>query len=231
MALHTKTQFAVLCGFTDENGKGISRKLSIYKLRNKIVYSGDYVDDTILINAAFLKEMSAKSKLATLTKPKKPVLVEKKIIQPLNTKEIKEETEQQETKQKETEQVDEFDKEFQDMALEKKSLEIKELKQKIKKLELGNNKTQGDYVSIDLVKNLLVLHSECVKNSYENGLQEFIVQFSHKNKLPREDVFQMKAEVINVVNSTMVKSIEETKKALRRMQTDISNKRGVGERL
>jgi len=51
MALHTKKQFADLCGITPGN-------LSNYASpkRRKVVYSGDYVEDTIEPNISFLKK-------------------------------------------------------------------------------------------------------------------------------------------------------------------------------
>jgi len=55
MALHTKKQFAELCGLTLGN-------LSNYATRGKVIYSGDYVDDTIEPNISFLTKWGNKNK-------------------------------------------------------------------------------------------------------------------------------------------------------------------------
>ena len=57
MALHTKKDFAELCGMT-------TKLLSVYASKNrcKVVYSGDYVDDKIEPNISFLRKWAGKNK-------------------------------------------------------------------------------------------------------------------------------------------------------------------------
>jgi hypothetical protein len=67
MALHTKKQFAKLCGIT-------TKELSVYAgpKRRKVVYSGDYVDDTIQPNIDFLRTWLDKKKYE-MNKPLPPL--------------------------------------------------------------------------------------------------------------------------------------------------------------
>ena len=67
MALHTKKDFAELCGMT-------TKVLSVYASKNrcKVVYSGDYVDDKIEPNISFLRKWAGKNK-AEMNTPLPPV--------------------------------------------------------------------------------------------------------------------------------------------------------------
>lgn len=216
--MYSKKEFAAMCGIT-------TKALSTCKERGKVKYSGDHIDDSIEINKEFLLFKQVKNKF----KAEQPKSL--KLIRPLNKMERQDPVINNEASDSGEDENPKANGVYEKMVLEKKQLEIKKLKEEIQKLKLGNNKTQGDFVSIDLVKNLIVLHTESLKVAYEDALQEFIVQFSAKNQLGREDIFLMKSEVNANVNRTVTRSIEDTKKSLRRMQTEISEKRGVGERI
>lgn len=120
---------------------------------------------------------------------------------------------------------------FVDLKLEKERRTVEKLEQEIKKLELSNSKTQGNFVEIEAIKSLIVLLSESIHTAWETGMEGFILKFAAKNQLSREEMLVMKKDINETSNAAKDTAIEQAKKQLRRLQSEAANKRGVGERL
>lgn len=232
MALHTKKEFALLCGIINASGQGDTKKLSTYHSRKKLVYSGDYVDDSIRINKDFLSEW----KLKTESKPITPARATKelKLIRPLTASEmISEEnpdlsrTEKPNTGDSSEDETDEARAEL----MKKLKLTNDKLTEEIKKLKLGNNKTQGNFVDIEAVKGLFVMYSETVDAGWLMAFDNFVIKYASRNQLTREEMLEMKSSLKELSNATKIGAIESTQRTMRRLQTDASNQRGKGERL
>lgn len=119
---------------------------------------------------------------------------------------------------------------FSSIATRKEQLAIAKMEEELRKLKLGNSKTQGNFVDIEAVKSVIVLLSESINTAWEIGLDNFIMKFSSKNKLSRDEILEMKKDINGTSNVAKEAAINNAKKQIRNLQSESANKRGVGER-
>ena len=202
MALLTKKEFSVRCGMT-------TKMLAAYasEKRRKVVYTGDRVNDQIEPNRTFMLMQSQKRLAKGKTSPDKVHLA---------------------NQQKEQGQT-EVDTSFLMLEKEKLRLQVAKLENENKKLTLGNEKTQGNFIPVEFVSMVVLQLSEAIHQAWENELDDFILKFAAKNGLTRQEIIMLRAEKIASSNSSREKAIVQAKKMIRTAQRETSDKRGVGE--
>ena len=145
MALHTKRQFADLCGIP-------TRTLAIYIGRSKVVLTGDMIDDQLPENKYFLASRAMKSgESAAHQEQKEQVIVHKTVTAQPNIQEG----------------IFALDQRI-------KVLEAKKKERELAILAIKEDKLKGEVIPSDLVKILFLQHFKAVGASFRNSIETII---------------------------------------------------------
>jgi hypothetical protein len=107
-------------------------------------------------------------------------------------------------------------------------LEKKEIDLQIAKVKLA--KTMGDVIPTDMVKDLFAQQFKSVTTSFHQAADNFIMDIAKRAGLKRDDIADLRGKLIEMINEGIVEAQIESKKAVRVIVKDYSEKRGVGER-
>lgn len=216
MALHTKKDFAKMCGLTTGN-------LSVYEKRKKVIYSGDYIDDNIDLNKSFLE--SRKTKLE-VSEP-----VEEKTLPAENVKKVKKGDAKPELSAPDVPKTAPNTRttEFLRHENEKRSLQNERLKEEIDLIRMKKSKIGADTLPVGVIKAFIVIQAESAKVSWENATKEWLVRLTSKLQLSKDLQAEIYKGINETVNDTVVKAANLAKKSIRRVQLEISEKKGKGE--
>lgn len=118
---------------------------------------------------------------------------------------------------------------YSNLETEKLKQQIEKLKNENRKLSLSNEKTLGNFIPTEHADILITQLSEAIHMAWENELDDFILKFSAKNQLSRDEITVLKKEKVSSTNISRSRAVKEAKKMLRRYQDEASIKRGVGE--
>ena len=232
MALLTRSDIKKLCGVD-------SAYIRIYEKRHKIVFSGDFIDDSLEINKSQInKWVKAKKKKEDLEKLKE--------FEKLNPPEPKEETvSKTETVQKTvvepkidkgpkyaepimpvkkvkpppTAEMSEYARVENQKALKRQELEDKkkqvEYEKKVldkKKVELEIAKTRGELIPTKLVSSLVSNLGASFQNNYKNQSNQLLIEIAQKTRMSDKDLAFFKGELIKSINKSHRLAINEAKK-------------------
>ena len=219
MPKHTKKEFSIACGIK-------TKDLSNYIARGKVVLTGDKIDTDLEINKYFLEKR--KEYNANKSKPETTVAVpnpEQKLNDRVAEKTIKE-------KQAEFSFPKEhppITRNFQlDEQIKEQSLEKERINTALQKAKL--EKISGDSIPTELVKNLFVHHSKSITIAFQNGADNLLMKIAKKKGLERTEMAELRIDLIEIINTAVNDSIEESKKTVRHMIAEYSQKKEVGER-
>jgi hypothetical protein len=215
MALHSKKDFAALCGFS-------SRELSVYIKRGKVILSGDYVDDSQAINKEFLEKRQSKSEPVPLEKTLRMIKPDPGIPEIPDTGGDADDDEDS--------GLDDDGSES-GYALNKKKLQkqIAKLEVDTRLQELKEEKMRGELIPVDLVKNLFRSHTQAIVTSMKDGIEELLINFSAEARLRGDQVANLRGKMTGVLNNGVDKSVLITQKAMRSIVDQVKVKRDVGE--
>lgn len=215
MALHSKKDFAEMCDLTTGN-------LSVYEGRRKVVYSGDYVDDSIEPNKSFLEKRKAKAQkespsenpfadLPTVTK--KEVKVKERDhpapkVKPADSSKGK---------------LYQLDHEKVQLQNEKLSLNNEMLRRKLEKIE-------GESIPTTLVKAIISQLGRSFPTEYKNLYEQSLVEISKKYNISLEDQAKYKGSAIENINKATGRAISQSRRELNNVIKLFSEKKEVGER-
>lgn len=227
MALHTKKQFAELCGIKTGD-------LSNYAKRGKVVYSGDYVDDTIQPNIDFLKKAADKAP-RTFTKPVAESLpIEEKEVAMV---EIKHESpsapkvEKPIFKQLLTKRVSKPKEESgsgYELGQNKLQLQIENLELKNRELEQKIDTRLGETIPKDpvVISFQYINKNMCV--NIKTAIENLVTRYE-KNFTP-EQFAAIRTGIIKEINTAQKNAVEQSKKQIQEIIAISSTKKEVGER-
>lgn len=213
MALHTRLEFANLCGWDKTNA------LNSYITRGKVVVSGKYIDDSIQENIDFIKYHQEQNGVKSTTQVLANTSQDQTQIQ-TQTPQKKKQTEPKVDKPAKGESFYELDR-------IKKQLDIEKTKEQTEILKIQKDKMKGMYIDYDTVLSLLVIHSESIRSAWEAGMEDFIIKFSAMNKLPREQLVELKKEFTITGNMATKRFVENSKAVLRRVKNVLANEKGI----
>lgn len=216
MAVYTKKDFAKLCGIK-------TKDLANYIKRGKVVLNGEEIDGEVPENKYFVEKRQAfnakknnvelpaeEKKLNERTGEKKTKEVQPKFEFPAEHAPSQSENYQIDTKIKKQE-------------LEKSSLQTSLLKEKLKKIS-------GDSIPTDLVKNLIASHSKSITIAFQNGADNLLMKIAKKKGLDRTEMAELRVDLIEIINIAVNDSIEVSKKTVRNIVAEYSQKKEQGER-
>lgn len=195
MALYSKKEFAAKCGVT-------TSVLAVYLKRKKIVMDGDNIDDNNPINVAFFQKHSqrhlppagtddggvgtVKSPAKTKTQPDRKAEARKK--------------EQSQT-------LFELEKEAKQHGIEK-------TKEEIDRLRMQKHKLNGYLIPTDMVKTLFGQHFRAVTVSFKEGADNILVKWAKRFRMNRNDIAELRGEMIAIINESIDKAVDESQKNL-----------------
>lgn len=206
MALHTRKQFYELCGITKAH-------LNVYIGRKKVILSGEFIDDAEPQNADFLKKCLEKKQALQ----KQPPQIEAPTTQAHHS------IEQQPEKPTGNKGILELERALKEADLAKKQVDTQIALLKEEKL-------RGIVIPTDIVKVIFAQHFKSVTSSFHQAADNLIVNISKKKELNREEVAQIRGELIEIINIAVNNSVDESKKSIVNIVAEYSERKGVGER-
>ncbi|HXP50681.1 MAG TPA: hypothetical protein VN922_12035 [Bacteroidia bacterium] len=209
MAFHTREEFALKCGLSKSN-------LFNYITRGNVILNGELIDDTNEKNKSFLEKRKAKAKQVSNEKQTKVI---EAAGQPPQI-ETDEATQNEVPLPNQTYSESERQLKYQDVLKRQKENE---------KLELEIKKKQGELIPVEMVKSIVVSLTENVKIAWTDATDDMIIHISAKYHLTREDAAELKIKQNSILNKAVDKYVDTTKKSLKRIQQEYSEKKNVGE--
>ncbi len=190
------------------------RSLSVYVKRHKLIERADGggIDTDDPINALFISKHKARPK-----REGEPVA-----IADTPASEVKKQPGKKgENKSKKDE---EQSRNRFDIETKKKQMEISRIESAIAIEELKMRKLKGQMIPTDMVRQLFQRHFKSVTNSFKNGVDKLIVEFSKRSKMSLNDIAELRASMIQVINESVNEGIAESKADVRNLAAEHSQK-------
>lgn len=208
MALYTRSQFKKLCGLNNNSD------ITINIQRGKIVLSGEFIDDEIQPNRDFLRKRLEKIK-GNLEKetnlPPEPDVVDS--IRNSKTNTIN---------------LPDYKSKY-DIDTTKGKLINEKLQQEIALLQVKKQKAHGMVIPTDLVKNIFSQHTKTMLVEFNNAVDKIMSRIAKKYDLKNHELSEMRRSIIDDINISANRSVDESKSALANIVNQYSDHRGVGE--
>ena len=212
MALYKRKEFYQKCGVS-------KAYLTTYIGRGKVILTGKMIDDYLPENAYFMKirldKMAVKGQeegLSVLEKPSKPLT--DKDINGLEDSNLKENE----------------DGSLYKLSLEKKQLDIERAKEEIEIARLKKEKLSGDLIPTDLVRIVFATHSKSITIHFHQAVENLISQIAKQAGLDRKQIAKIRGSLIEIINKGVKNAGITSKKDLKNIVAEYSQKRGRGER-
>jgi hypothetical protein len=209
MALHSKSDFAKLCGMK-------LSALSVYLGRGKVIPSGDYINDKLQVNKAFQEKWAYKNlgivpvqKIVPQIFPSVEVKqnhVEVKInSEPipnvkkpeLNKKQRKPNTENSEFL---------FVSPINQMDMKIKEVELSRKEEDLEIAKLKRQKMAGEIIPVDLVKSVFSQLNKASQTAFKNAADDLLMEIQQVSGFGREKMAELRGKLVLLVN----KAIEES---------------------
>lgn len=213
MPLYTKKEWAKMCGMNTGN-------LSNYVARAQVIYTGDLIDDQLPVNAEFLKRRTDLLK----TKPKSADQNPKNDTQ---SAAIDPPSDRIHIPAADTPKFDPKNK----YALDAEKVFY----------EIENKKIQNDILQERLIKlkgqtlpteMAIYLFSEQLRNqteAYKNAMEKQLAKWAKASNVSKEIIGKMRKDIIQSINEANKNAIAQTKKGIKKIIRENSDKKDVGE--
>lgn len=212
MAFHTKKQFCVLCVIE-------SRELSVYKKRGKVVLVNDLIDDTNPINQEFIfkrQEQFAKKDLVASNVPELKVVTlpspQTKIKKQVSVLHL------------------ETQLSWKELDSAKKALDIEKITEEIEILKVKKDKLHGAVIPTEIVKMIFAQQFKTVTAAFHNGADNYLVELAKLKDLDREEMAIIRGKLIEIINKAINDSVDESKKMIKNIVSEYSERKDVGEK-
>lgn len=213
MALHSKKQFADLCGIATNN-------LSVQIARGKVIVVNDLIDDTLEKNKSFFEKRASKkpansNQSASIEINTSKITTESIVKPPQNLNELIAPSENQS---------------YTESERQLKYLDTLKRAAEIEKLSLDVAKKKGEVIPSELVKPVFLQHNQSIITEFKNVTDEVIRMFAKKKSLSVNEVAEITGELTSCINNAMNKATTATVNAIDSIVNDFAEKKGVGER-
>ncbi len=215
MALHTKKDFASLCGIATNN-------LSVQISRKKVIEKDGFIDDADQINAAFIQKRASK----IIIKPEKPAPVKilPAVLQEKETKLPETPLENSENQEKDLSSLS-----YAQLEKEKKLADLLKTQADTTHRNLQIEKLTGASIPTELVKEVVSNLSKTLISSFKDGADYFLIEIQKQKNLTAVELAELRGALITIINNASSKAITESKKRIKNIVADYSIKREVGE--
>ena len=214
MAFHTKKQFCVLCGIK-------TRELSTYVKREKVIIgANDLIDDTVPENKIFLEKKIENKNPDSKNEPAQPVVNNSELapLPPIDISNL----------------PFDFDPEkpYTGKELEAilKALDIQKRKEEVDILRIKKEKQMGVVIPTALVKDIFAQQFKSVTAAFHNGADNYLMELSKLKGLNREEMAVMRGKLVEIINKSVDDAVNESKKLIKIIVAEHSDKRDVGEK-
>ncbi len=208
-----------MCGLSAGN-------LSNYITRDKVVLSGEFIDDSLPINADFLKKRREKLQDAPpvpettpIETPPQPVVTTPPVI---HTPQKKPPKGPNIAKPAKDQGGDTLERQLKRQELAKKEAETR-------LLELKEEKIRGEVIHLDLVVQLFNSYTQAIVAGQKDILESFLVNISKEARLSGEQTAHYRGRIIRLLNESADKSIAVARKGIKAMAEEFALKKDVGE--
>lgn len=207
MALYTRKQFYELCGI----GKS---HLNVYISRSKVILDGELIDDNNPTNKLFLAKCLEKKQANVESKPQPKV----------NIPQVENSGDQIIQKSIPDKNINELERALKEAELKKKEVDIQ-------LALLKEEKLRGVVIPTDIVKVVFSQHFKSITSAFHQAADNLIVNIAKKKDLDREEVAQIRGELIEITNLAINDSVDNSIKNIKNIVAEYSEKKGVGERI
>lgn len=201
MALYKRKEFYQKCGVS-------KAYLTTYISRGKVILNDNMIDDSIPENAYFMRVRLDKMAIEGSK-------VESKITSNSGNDEDANEDENEN---------------LHKLNLEKKKLDIERAKEDIEIARLKKEKLSGELIPTDLVKIVFATHSKSITIGFHQAVENLISQIAKQAGLDRDQIAKIRGILIEIINKAVKNALATSKKDLRNIVAEYSQKRGIGER-
>ena len=201
MALYKRKEFYQKCGVS-------KAYLTTYIGRGKVILNDNMIDDSIPENAYFMRVRLDKMAI-------KGNKVESKITSNSGNDE--------DTNEDENENLHKLN-------VQKKKLDIERAKEDIEIAKLKKEKLSGELIPTDLVKIVFATHSKNITIGFHQAVENLISQIAKQAGLDRDQIAKIRGSLIEIINKGVKNALATSKKDLRNIVAEYSQKRGIGER-
>lgn len=220
VAFHTRKQFAELCGIDHSTSSGRGT-IGMAIKRGKIVLSGELIDDQFPENAEYLRKASAKSSTENVVETVLDNVSSTAKAPIIDTPERKQPKAPTVTAPKgESGYV--LERQLKQQDLEKKQVETR-------LLNLREQKMLGEQMPTELVKKLIFEYNQSSITSQKDGYEDLLIIISKECNLNEIQLANLRRKMVDVVNTTVNKAIDMTKRNLKIILSEFSESKGVGE--
>lgn len=215
MPKYTKKEWAALCGMNTGN-------LSNYAVRGQVIYTGDLIDDQLPVNADFLKRR------ADLLKTKPASTVQDPKTDNTQAAVSEQPSERIHRPNPIPPKADARNKYA--LEAEKKFYEIENAKVQNDILHEKLLKLRGESIPTDMVTMLFAEQTRNMTDTFKNTLEKHLSQWAKASGIGRDEVAKYRKEITRSINDANKNALAQTKKGLRKIINETSNKKDVGER-
>lgn len=113
------------------------------------------------------------------------------------------------------------------MQLEVNKLVMQE--QSIRRNQIEIEKKEGQLIPTELIKALFLTHSKSITMTFKEGMEKIVDLFTIKYKLSQADAANMRKTMVEAINKGVDNAVSNTRGSLKKIITDYSEKRGVGD--
>lgn len=189
--------------------------LAVYVSRGKIVLSGDYVDDSIPHNLAWLNKQKIKRGLIDDRKdhrsPDRPN-VERPVY-----------------KTSDPNVGAANNARFPRIVDPLDQLRGEKLVEETELLKIRKEKLKAQLLPIEIIKPLFIQFSKSITTAFHNELETMLIEVSHKSGMSNEQMSEMRHRFVQVINQGIDEGIAMTNQGLKNIIAEYSEKRGVGQ--
>lgn len=208
MALYTKKEFADICGVK-------TNYLSVPIKRGQIILTGDLIESNDAKNLAFYK------------KREKPNHQPEQIIPSLN--EIETASPPKEIKLPPPSSKNNGSQNIYNLDIELKQADLLKKEVDTRLALLKEEKLMGISIPTELVKNVIANLSKSMISSFKDGADNFIIEISKRKSLTGTETAELRGVLVNIINTSSTHAILESKKSLKNIVSEFSDKKEVGE--
>ena len=213
MGLIRPTDFAQLCNKSDAY-------ISMNVKRGKIITESGMILDDHPVNVSFKEKCLNPKPKKEKSKPKKEN----------PSPEIKIHLQEEKNGNPQTELFDSNIPSYTESNQKLRYLDTLKREKEIEKLEIEIAKKNGELVPTELVSILMAQFSKSMLNAFQNAGENLLMAVGHKKKLSLEESSELKYELVVIINQAMDEAVADSKKGLKNVISEYSEKKGVGQR-
>lgn len=213
MGLFKQAEFAQKCGIEQAY-------LTMYRKRGKVIVNEDgMVDDANTTNILFMQKCL--TRVPKVVEEKLEVEKTEAKSQPSKTKKGQKAQISEKKSKSSQKAVEKADERF-DLDTEKKRMEIENLRREARLNDAKEEKMLGKLIPTDPVKSLFMQTIKAYTMSFKQAADKIVLEFGKRSKMNRNDLAEMRGELIAAINKASEEGITESKKGVQNIVREYS---------